>query len=262
LFLLAPLRLLRFPALLLAGTLLGLSHAVGAPWRLESSTPVPVRAGSAIAHQLAVVSGGVALKLHLIQFDRGRCALRVLDLPEGAAVSETVRAAGGLAGINGGYFTPDHSPLGLVVSQGAKLHPLETSKLLTGLLVVTARGASLVRIGEFRPGPALREALQAGPFLVDHGRPVDGLNATRAAERTVILADKQGAFALMITDPVSLADLGQILATPELFPGLNIERALNLDGGSSTALWVDAAPEPFSKPEWKQVRNAVAIMAR
>jgi exopolysaccharide biosynthesis protein len=91
---------------------------------------------------------------------------------------------------------------------------------------------------------------------------VAGLNATRPAERTVILAGKQGAFALMITDPVSLADLAQILTIPELFPGVKIERALNLDGGSSTALWVDADPEPFSKPEWKQVRNAVAIMAK
>jgi len=39
---------------------------------------------------------------------------------------------------------------------------------------------------------------------------------------------------------------------------LEIDRALNLDGGSSTALWVKEPP--LSRPEWKPVRNAVAVV--
>lgn len=251
-----------FILLFLVNVLLGLPSALCAPWRLETSTVVPVRAGSKIIHQLDVVIDGQALRFHIVRFNRDRCTLRVLDLAEGATVAEAVRAAGGLAGVNGGYFQPNRAPLGLVVSQGVRLHPMEESKLATGLLVVTARGAILLRKGEPRPVSGIRDALQAGPFLVDRGRPVAGLNATRVAERTVILADKRGVFAVAITEPVSLAELAQILATPELFPGMKIERALNLDGGSSSALWVDAEPEPFSKPEWKNVRNAVAIVPR
>ena len=87
-----------------------------------------------------------------------------------------------------------------------------------------------------------------------------GLNAKRRAERTVLLADRQGVAALLTTAPVTLAELGQILATPGMFGDLKIDRALNLDGGSSTALWV--AADGFSRPEWKPVRNAVAVTPR
>jgi uncharacterized protein YigE (DUF2233 family) len=187
--------------------------------------------------------------------------LRVLDLAPGVSVAAAAQEARAWAGVNGGYFKADRTPLGLVISQGKTLHPWESSKLLTGVLAVTPKGgASLLRNGEFKEGPHFREALQAGPFLVDHGKAVAGLNASRFAERTVLLADRRGVTVLLITGPVSLAELGEILATPELWPDLKIDRALNLDGGSSTALWVAANPEPFSRPEWKRVSNAVALV--
>ena len=51
----------------------------------------------------------------------------------------------------------------------------------------------------------------------------------------------------------------EVLAGAVIIPGMQIERALNLDGGSSTALWVSSDPV-FSHSEWKHVRNALAIM--
>ncbi len=247
--------------LLLIATSLALAQALQAEnaWRLESSESLPTRS-PALTHHLLALEGDRSLELHLVRFDRSRATLRVLDLAPGATVAATVRASGGLAGVNGGYFKPDRVPLGLVISKGVPLHPWESSKILTGVLTVTARGTSLLRSGEFKAGPGIREALQTGPFLVDRGKPVTGLNATHLAERTVLLADKQGVAALLTTGPVSLAELGRLLATPGLLPGLKIERALNLDGGSSTALWVASHPVPFSRPEWKAVRNAVAIL--
>jgi len=229
------------------------------PWRLETSETLPTRS-TAVTFQALTVQNDEPLEMHLVRFDRSRCTLRVLDLARGTTVADALKASGALAGVNGGYFKPDHSPIGLVVSKGVKLHPMENAKILTGVLAVTPRGASLLRTSEFNAGADLREALQAGPFLVDHGRTVAGLDATRRAERTVLLADSQGVVALLTTGPVSLAELGRILATPALLPGLKIDRALNLDGGSSTALWVGADPTSTSRPEWKAVRNAVALV--
>lgn len=200
------------------------------------------------------------VEMHLVRFDRARATLRVIDLAAGQTVAQAARANGALAGVNGGYFKPDHTPLGLVMSQGVVLHPQESAKILTGVLSVTSRGASLLRSEEFKLGRRVWEALQAGPFLVDHGAAVAGLNATRRAERTVLLADRQGVAALLTTGPVTLAQLGQLLATPGTLGDLKIDRALNLDGGSSTALWV--AADGFSRPEWKPVRNAVAVVPR
>jgi exopolysaccharide biosynthesis protein len=197
--------------------------------------------------------------LHVVRIDRSRTALRVIDLAPGATVAEGVRERGALAGVNGGYFQPDRTPLGLMIADGKTIHPLEQSKILTGVLAITPHGSSLLRNAEFRPGHSLREALQAGPFLVDHGQAVGGLNGVRRAERTVLLADRRGVAALLTTGPVTLAELASLLAEPGLVGGLEIDRALNLDGGSSTALWVKGEP-PLSRPEWKPVRNAVAVV--
>ena len=250
---------MRFFILVIAGLTLAPAVRAQSAWRLASSESLPTRS-PAVTHRLLTFQNDQALEAHLVRFDRHRATLRVLDLAPGATVATAVRASGGLAGVNGGYFTPDRAPRGLVVSKGVKLHPWENTKILTGVLAVTSRGATLLRNAEFKPSPALREALQAGPFLVDHGKLVTGLNPTHLAERTVLLADTQGVVALLSTGPASLAELGQLLATSGLLPGLKIDRALNLDGGSSTALWVVSDPTNFSRPEWKPVRNAVAIL--
>lgn len=212
-----------------------------------------------VTHQAFSSPAAPSVALHVVRFDRNRTALRVVDLSPGVTVAEGMRERGALAGVNGGYFQPDRTPLGLVISEGKTIHPMEQSKILTGVLAVTPRGALLLRNGEFHPGRSLREALQAGPFLVDHGRPVTGLNETRRAERTVLLADRRGVTALLSTGPVTLAELATLLAAPGLVEGMEIDRALNLDGGSSTALWVKGEP-PFSRPEWKPVRTAVAVV--
>lgn len=209
--------------------------------------------------QTVAAPAGFSAALRVVRFERHRTALRVIELPPGATVAEGARHAGALAAVNGGYFQRDGTPLGLVVSGGKTLHPAEASKILTGVLVVTPWGATLLRTAEFRPGGTVREALQAGPFLVDRGRPVPGLNATRRAERTVLVADRKGVTALVTTEAVTLAELGNLLAVPGLIEGVTVERALNLDGGTSTALWVWGDP-PVSRPEWKPVRNAVAVV--
>ena len=221
---------------------------------LAGAAPLPP-----VTLQTFASPGAPSVELHVVRFDRNRTVLRVIDLAPGTTVAEGVRQRGALAGVNGGYFQPDRTPLGLVIADGKTLHPLEQSKILTGILAVAPRGATLLRNAEFRPGRAVREALQAGPFLVDHGRAVAGLNGERRAERTVLLADRRGVAALLTSGPVTLAEMARVLAEPGLLEGLEIDRALNLDGGSSTALWVQGEP-PFSRPEWKPVRNAVAVV--
>ena len=234
-----------------------------AEWRVGSAVLRPT-GSPAITHWTKSVQQGRQrpVKIELILLDRSKTTLKVIDLPAGGSVADGLRKAGALAGVNGGYFHRDRTPLGLVIIDGKTTHALERAKLLSGLVTVTPRGASLLRVAEYKNSRHIRQALQAGPYLVDQGRAVTGLNSTRLAERTVLLADKQGVVALLITSSVSLADLGKLLATPALFPELKIDRALNLDGGSSTALWIDGEPTPFSHSEWKRVRNALAVMPK
>ena len=71
-------------------------------------------------------------------------------------IASAAQKRGALAAVNGGYFHPDRTPLGLVVRQGAVLHALEHASLLSGLVVVTRDRIALQRVGEFKPSPAVR----------------------------------------------------------------------------------------------------------
>jgi uncharacterized protein YigE (DUF2233 family) len=200
--------------------------------------------------------------LWVVTFNPKMHAFAVMDNPEGAYdLGTAAEKRGALAAVNGGYFHPDHTPLGLLVRQGVEIHPIEHASLLSGILSVTPAAITIQRTAVFKSSPAIREALQAGPFLVDHSSPITGLNETKEAARTVVFQDAKGHFGLLIAKSTSLAGMAEILMTPAIFPEGRILRALNLDGGTSTALWVRSSP-PFYAHEWKGVRDYLAIVPR
>ncbi|MEQ1859862.1 MAG: phosphodiester glycosidase family protein [Chthoniobacteraceae bacterium] len=244
------------------GILISLVHfASAAPWVVEKTAPLSAPAGISFS-RIDLRSESATARLHAVTFATKTHTFALMDDPADAFdLASASRKRGALAAVNGGYFQPDRTALGLRVRQGRELHPLERARLLSGLLTVTADRIALVRVGEFQRTATLREAVQAGPFLVDAGKPVAGLNATKRDARTAIITDGAGRCGLVISDPVTLAEIGAILATPGAVAGMKISRALNLDGGSSTGLWVAGEP-PFYRRELRNVRDFVGIVPR
>ncbi len=144
--------------------------------------------------------------------------------------------------VNGGYFTPENEPLGLLVSDGqARGRSYDD---FAGMFAVTSGGEVSVRWlrqRPYSPDESLREAVQSFPVLVKPGG-VMGFPAEaddgRPARRTVVAQDVQGRI-LFIVAPrgyLSLHQMARFLSTSDL----EIDVALNLDGGFSTGLWLDA----------------------
>ena len=80
---------------------------------------------------------------------------------------------------------------------------------------------------------------------------------------TGVFTDGGGRWGLVVCSPVTLEEFGAILSEPALLPGgLKIARALNLDGGGSTALWVRKGGEPSPMAERGYVRDFVGIVPR
>lgn len=241
---------------------LALTTSLGsAAWVLKESTPQPAPAGLEFTER-HVQGDSSDATLWVVTFDPKACAFAVMDNPTGAFDLGTASEKRGvLAGVNGGYFHPDRTPLGLVVRQGAEIHPLEHAKLLSGVLSVTPTAITLQRTGTFKGSSAVREALQAGPFLVEKEKPIIGLEATKEAARTVVFQNAKGRCGFLICKSTTLAGMADLLATSSVFPEGKIVRAMNLDGGTSTALWVRGKPAFYSR-EWKSVRNYLAIVPR
>ncbi len=189
-------------------------------------------------------------------------SLRIIDNPDASLnLAEALRNRGCVAGVNGGYFDPGFAPLGLRVMEDKVVRPMIRARLMTGVLFSSGGSFEIVRVGEYARRRNVTAALQCGPLLVDGGHAVKGLDETRLARRTFALVGADRA-ALGFCPEVSLGGLAAILTSPSLAKDLKIQRALNLDGGSSSAFWFKRADgSAFSISERKNVRDFVGIAA-
>lgn len=221
----------------------------------------------AVEHRQTEVANeatGTRATLHFASFQSGAATLSVIDQPTAPRddLAAAMARAHALAGVNGGYFDPQDAPVGLLISGGKRVAPLSSARLLSGVLFTKAGRVEIVRAKRFEKSPRIDSAVQCGPLLVDGAKPVAGLNDTRPARRTFAVVDGKGGAAIGYCSSVSLAQLAEILALPTVAGARPIARALNLDGGSSSAFWFGGKGEPFSISEFKTVRDFVAIIPR
>ena len=236
-----------------------------ADWTILSSASEPGRGG--VVHKHVILENGARnerITVDLEIFSKKSCGLRVLQNKDGAeSLADVMNHEKCLAGVNGGYFDEKFAPIGLRIANGQPIAPLKRARLITGVLVASSRGVQIVRSREFSRRPTVTAAIQCGPFLVDRGQPIGGLNDSHLARRT-FAATTTGDRALVgVCSGVSLAEFSKVLATTSFAEDLRIERALNLDGGSSTGFWFARENGTvFSIPEQKSVRDFVGIVPK
>jgi hypothetical protein len=235
-----------------------------AEWTIRSSDSESGREG--IAHWHVVLENASANEnavVNLAIFSAKSCTLRVIDNPTGEALSDTMPRAKCAAGVNGGYFRGDFAPIGLLISDGRMIAPLQRARLITGVLSASARGVQILRAREFSRREKISAAVQCGPFLVDHYELVRGLNDSTVARRTFAATATNDRALLGVCSEISLAELAAMLTTTRLAADLKIQRALNLDGGSSSAFWFARKDgSALSIREQKPVRDFVAVVPK
>jgi uncharacterized protein YigE (DUF2233 family) len=212
-------------------------------------------------------AAGETIRLDGFAFDDRHHSIRIVDnglpsKPRFGSLAAAMEACGAVAGSNGGFFDPQGAPLGLMVAGGRATGRMAGGALTSGVWFRTSRHLLLLRTGEFqaRERPDVAELIQAGPFVVDGGSATAGLEATKARTRTVILHDQRHAWLLAVSSPATLQALGAALGAADRVGGVEVVRALNLDGGSSSALWTRASGS--LQTPLRRVRNFVAIVPK
>ncbi len=236
-------------------------------WRVEKTSSARSLSGGATHYETRLVSEPDRVRLNVVVFDSRRFRLRVLDQPDaragGRAITHLMRAHGASAGVNGGFFTPEFRPLGLMISSGRAQGSFEKSSLISGMVLQLGSLPYLIWNREYQGHDGASDLLQGGPRLLDSGRPVAGLNADKKRSRSFIATDGGFLWAIGTTDACSLSGLAQALTVPGALPGMRPLRALNLDGGHSSALWMRAADgSEIARPGWSTVRNYLAIVPK
>lgn len=236
------------------------------PWRNES-----VSQTGTLGHGATFVTKNLAgpckAEMKLVFFDEKNCQMRVVanaDAKSARSLQAIGHAEKALAACNGGYFHAggDFGPSGLEIAGGKRTGTYDDQPLFGALVVRQGRG-SLVWGQEFRDSPDITQALQCSPWLVSEGRvvPLTQQGPDPRTNRTFILTDGEGRWAIGICRRVGLLELAHILITPGIISEMKVKRALNLDGGPSTSLWCrnEAGVDLFDIPGWP-VRNAIVVV--
>lgn len=160
---------------------------------------------------------------------------------------------------NASYYSPDGKPVGLVVSDGNLMGPLQ-NRQMRGMFVAEPKGMSpdLPRatildlvFGRVDPGNLpWTQGVQSFPLLLDYKGRIRVKSTEKRAYRTVICADRNGNILIFNTgnEYFTLYDLAHFLKAS----AFEIDSALNLDGGSEAQLYIKTKDfEYFSPPSWK-----------
>lgn len=164
--------------------------------------------------------------------------------------------------INGGYFTHDFQPVGLVIRDGIEEAALSNENTLSGIIVVDeSRRIDVISIKNWSGDKQFLCAIQAGPFLIDPGgKPGIYSDDFKRAKRTAVGKTSDGQIVFLSTTPCTLFELSQILHKhPEKIGVSSFERVLNLDGGPSSGYSLDT-PNLYKQefPE-SNVPNAIYL---
>ena len=207
------------------------------------------------------------ISITAVAFDSRSHRLVVADQPGGPGslwpdAKSAAASRSGIAAVNGGFFTPQGAPLGLVVADGKRAGSLNRASSLGAGLFVEDGSPTLVRRETARTGG---ELLQRGPFLVENGRAIPGLSPESSTARTFIGWDGSSGWFIARSGACSLADLAKALEGAKI-GGAACRIALNLDGGRSSDLWagssLDGGPVT-QRPFWnKPVRNFLVLQPR
>jgi hypothetical protein len=212
-------------------------------------------------------SRGIALTFVL--FDDREYQLAMADKAGGPATEwptaeAAARAHDAAAAINGGFFTPEGAPLGLVIEAGARFGSWNAGSSLTAGVLAVERSPRLLRSRHWRSFSPTLHLLQTGPFLVENSASVRGLSAEKPRPRSFLAWDGRHHWAFGVAKSATLAQLSAALAAQPV-PDFNITTALNLDGGRSSDLWIGPSikggPTATRKIWNNSVRNYVLLIA-
>lgn len=191
-----------------------------------------------------VSEGGlqVSSTVVLLRFDPGLHAIEVVDTRQMKLrhhkAEDVANSLGFSAIINSNFFGKSGEPLGLIISGGEILNPLQKGgRVLTGVFGL-AKGKLVISHRLSASDFDFTQATQSGPRLIENGKPLKLSAPLILSRRSGVAITKEG--------------FGLFFATTHRFPGASLAQvqrmlldsrlavvdALNFDGGGSSQFFI------------------------
>ncbi len=213
--------------------------------------------------ELTIEQGDRSDRLRLARIDPAQTRLRVLyDPNRPRRVSAWLSESQALVAVNGNFFDPQNHALGLVIQDGQRRDGVAYDGF-GGMLAVSGDEVRVRwNVQEPYGGEPLTYAVQNFPMLVlPGGSPNPDIDDNgRASPRTAVAQDRSGRI-LFVMSPMptfTLTEFGQWLAASDL----DLETALNLDGGTSSGLVLRSGNRNFGADSWVEVPNVIVVEKR
>ncbi len=201
-------------------------------------------------------------RLRLARVDPAHTRVRVLYQPDSPRrVSEWLISSQAQLAINGNYFDPQNRALGLLITDGER-----TGVNYEGFGGMLAVGENSVKVrwnvGEpYRADEALTYGLQNFPMLVLPGGQANTQidDNEELAPRSVVAQDRSGRLIFLVSPSMlfTLTGLGEWLSASDL----DIDTALNLDGGTSSGLMLREGNQAVGTDSWLNVPSVIVVSA-
>jgi len=212
--------------------------------------------------RLLVELNGVSNRLWIARVDPAGVRFRVLyDRANPRPLSEWFTGGKLLLAVNAGYFTEDYHATGLIISDGAR-----SGQSYAGFGGMFAVQNDRVEVRwlvarPYNPTEPLRQAVQAFPMLVHSGgKPAIDQDDGDLARRTVVGQDRQGRIVFVVSPDAffRLKTLSAFLAASDL----ELDTALNLDGGPSSGILIAGHAGTLGVDSWIKIPAAIVVEAR
>lgn len=213
---------------------------------------------------MRLAAGATAGEATIVRFDPAAYRVRVkYDVRNPGTVREWYEALRPLAVINGGYFDTSGRATALVVFDGIRRGA--SYEGFGGMVAINERGEFELRSLSQQPfdeSEPLQQAMQSAPMLIQPGGELaaiedDDIDRSR---RSVIARDRSGQILLIVsrTPTFTLRELAQALHRSDL----EIDAALNLDGGRSTGLYLQTEAANVAIDSFERVPLVLVVEER
>lgn len=187
------------------------------------------------------------------------------DKDSAKTIKEISDETGAVMAINGGFFTEEFVPTGLLISNGQELRKISSADLLNGIFAIDKnKHPEILSSGRKVTTDKYPFAIQNGPLLIDRAGKIKITEDTgKTASRTAIGIDKDNHVIIIVLkqslfnvdNQISLYDFAHLLKDSPELAKLELHSVLNLDGGPSSGLTIGGQ----YYPEMEKVQNVILV---
>ncbi|MBN1283596.1 MAG: phosphodiester glycosidase family protein [Proteobacteria bacterium] len=180
---------------------------------------------------------------------------------KGTTAAEMAKARGAMIAINGGFFTPEHTSIGLIIKNGRQLKPLHNTSWWS-VFSIAGDKPSISAPSQFQYAGNISMALQVGPRLTIAGatpKLKEGISA-----RSAVGIDRRSRVILLVTSGhgISLKELAKRMGGSMFHGGFDCPDSMALDGGSSTQIYAKVGEFELDQPGLARVTNGIVVLPK